>query len=62
MNNSKIVSNVLTKAKYIGEKAESPRFWESATTVFFIPIIIILVGIIVFLIIEKFHKNDDHND
>jgi len=55
---NKVVSGVISKAKYIGEKAETPSFWESATTAFFIPIILILMGIIIFLIIEKFEKSD----
>ena len=59
MDDSNIVTKVLSKAKYIGDKAESPLFWESATTGFFIPIILILIGMIIYLIMEKFDDKDE---
>lgn len=57
-----ITTNVLKTAKYIGEKAETPGFWESTTTAFFIPIILILIGIIIFLILEKFEEKKDKDN
>lgn len=55
---NRITSNILKTAEYIGEKVETPGFWESSTTVFFVPIILILIGIITFLIIEKIEEKD----
>ena len=52
----KVLSKVIDNALIIGEKANKQSFWDSAAIIFFIPLIVILTGITVFLIIDKILK------
>uniref|UniRef100_A0A6C0CYY4 Uncharacterized protein n=1 Tax=viral metagenome TaxID=1070528 RepID=A0A6C0CYY4_9ZZZZ len=52
----KVLSKVIDKALIIREKADKQSFWDSAAIIFFIPLIVILTGITVFLIIDKLLK------
>lgn len=52
----KVLSKVIDNAFILGEKANKQSFWDSAAIIFFIPLIVILTGITIFLIIDKLLK------
>ena len=58
-NIKKATKNIDENIKHVIKKVEDPKLWESTALLFFIPLIVLIIIMILYLIYREIHKNED---